>query len=658
MIIDEITIHNFGVYLGRQKVSLNPENDHKPIVLIGGLNGLGKTTFMDAFQLALFGKFANCSNRGSLAYDKYLEKCIHKAVDPKDGAAINLKFRHSTNGLERIYEVRRSWRLNRKNISETVEVLCDDQLDHVITEAWHEHAEQFLPLRISNLFFFDGEKIKDLADFSKSKELIATGINQLLGLDLIGQLMTDLVALEKRNKLKLTAKAKRTRIESIENCLRELSKKKEDLEYQILEFQKVLDLLANQVIEIDERFRIEGGELYQKREGLESKRSTADKDLTEIKNKLVDLAGGELPFILVSDQVQSILEQAEIEEKAADNEKLYDTLQERDESIKRDLKSLGLSKESYDQIDRLLKKDLEERSAFKDIDRYLNLDTDTLTSIKAILNGSAEAVASEVKDLLCKKSDIEGQIEDLDRQLANVPDAEAIAKLINEKEKARLMKHEADIGHGVLLRELENIRKTISVTENALEKALENEIEAEYEQDSSGRIIEHSKRSRKTLALFKEKVARHHLDKIEYLVLDAFRQLLRKESLVKALRLDPNTYEPELIGTDGKALDVQRLSAGERQLLAVSLLWGLAKASGRPLPTIIDTPLGRLDTTHRTHLVKRYFPYASHQVILLSTDEEINEKYYRMIKPWLSHEYHLEFDENDQSTTVHNGYFW
>jgi len=588
MIIDEITIHNFGVYLGRQKVSLKPKNAKKPIILIGGLNGVGKTTFMDAFQLALFGKFSNCSNRGSLAYDKYLQNCIHKAVDPKDGAAVNLKFRHSANGIERSYEVRRSWKLNRKNISETIEVLCDEQLDHVITEAWHEHAEQFLPLRISNLFFFDGEKIKDLADFSKSKELISTGINQLLGLDLIGQLMTDLVVLEKRHKMTLTDKAKRTKIASIENNLRELSRKRYNIEYQTNDSQKLLDLIASQITEIDERFQAEGGKLYQKREDLEFKRSAAEKELTEVKNKLLELAGSELPLALILDQLESTLEQAEIEEKAADNEKIYDMLQERDASIKRELKSKGLSKKAYNQIERLLKKDLKERATFKKVDKYLSLNTEIVASIRGILYESLEALAADTEALLSNKSDIEAQIADLDRHLANVPDAEAIAQVINEKEK----------------------------------------------------------------------VVRHHLERIERLVLDAFRQLLRKESLVDALRLNPKTFEPEIIGADGKIVDVQRLSAGERQLLAVSLLWGLAKASDRPLPTIIDTPLGRLDTTHRTHLVKRYFPFASHQVMLLSTDEEINEKYYRMVKPWVSQEYHLEFDESDQSTTIHKGYFW
>lgn len=113
-----------------------------------------------------------------------------------------------------------------------------------------------------------------------------------------------------------------------------------------------------------------------------------------------------------------------------------------------------------------------------------------------------------------------------------------------------------------------------------------------------------------------------------------------------------------VIGSDKKIVDLDRLSAGEKQLLSVSLLWGLAQTSGRRLPAIIDTPLGRLDTTHRTHLVERYFPQASHQVLLLSTDEEINEKYYRMIEPYVSQAYRLEYDEPKQTTTITPGYFW
>jgi DNA sulfur modification protein DndD len=99
------------------------------------------------------------------------------------------------------------------------------------------------------------------------------------------------------------------------------------------------------------------------------------------------------------------------------------------------------------------------------------------------------------------------------------------------------------------------------------------------------------------------------------------------------------------------------LSAGERQMLAVATLWGLAKASGRPLPAVIDTPLGRLDSAHRSHLIQRYFPKASHQVLLLSTDEEIYGRYYEELQPAIGRSYRLEFDQAEGRTRIERGYF-
>ena len=112
-----------------------------------------------------------------------------------------------------------------------------------------------------------------------------------------------------------------------------------------------------------------------------------------------------------------------------------------------------------------------------------------------------------------------------------------------------------------------------------------------------------------------------------------------------------------LLDLDGKAVPFQILSAGERQLLATAILWGLAKVSGRPVPLVIDTPLGRLDSHHRSHIVQRYFPAASHQVVLLSTDEEIIGRYLEMIRPAVGREYLLEFDPELASSKSRPGYF-
>ncbi|MEM9492336.1 MAG: DNA sulfur modification protein DndD, partial [Myxococcota bacterium] len=152
-------------------------------------------------------------------------------------------------------------------------------------------------------------------------------------------------------------------------------------------------------------------------------------------------------------------------------------------------------------------------------------------------------------------------------------------------------------------------------------------------------------------------VARN-VKRIEKLILDSFRQLLRKKTLVSSMTIDPKSFSVELRDRNGDKLSPERLSAGERQLLAVSMLWGLARASGRPLPAVIDTPLGRLDSTHRSLLVERYFPYASHQVLLLSTDEEIDEHYFGRLRPHVGRSYLLDFDDRAGATSVREGYFW
>ena len=84
----------------------------------------------------------------------------------------------------------------------------------------------------------------------------------------------------------------------------------------------------------------------------------------------------------------------------------------------------------------------------------------------------------------------------------------------------------------------------------------------------------------------------------------------------------------------------------------------LAKTSGRKLPIIIDTPLGRLDSKHRKKLVENYFPSASHQVIILSTDTEIGESYLASLQEHISHSIMLDYSGKEGSSNVGEGYFW
>jgi DNA sulfur modification protein DndD len=142
------------------------------------------------------------------------------------------------------------------------------------------------------------------------------------------------------------------------------------------------------------------------------------------------------------------------------------------------------------------------------------------------------------------------------------------------------------------------------------------------------------------------------------LITESFRFLLRKKTLVHRVEIEPESFAISLFDNAGLSVSKERLSEGEKQIFAVSVLWGLSRASARPLPAIIDTPMARLDAEHRNQLVDRYFPHASHQVIVLSTDTEIERQYFENLQPHIARAYHLNYDEAGKRTIAEEGYFW
>ena len=76
------------------------------------------------------------------------------------------------------------------------------------------------------------------------------------------------------------------------------------------------------------------------------------------------------------------------------------------------------------------------------------------------------------------------------------------------------------------------------------------------------------------------------------------------------------------------------------------------------IPFVIDTPYARIDANHRREISEKFFPNISKQVVILSTDEEINEEYYEIIKPHIAREYLLINEEDQNKTTVKNHYFF
>jgi DNA sulfur modification protein DndD len=183
-------------------------------------------------------------------------------------------------------------------------------------------------------------------------------------------------------------------------------------------------------------------------------------------------------------------------------------------------------------------------------------------------------------------------------------------------------------------------------------------MDREFAREDGRRMMQLAGRTRETMQVFLERVAARKIDRLSAYITESFRFLLRKQTLVERILIDPVTFAITLYDSAGQAIAKQRLSEGEKQIFAISVLWGLARASARPLPAVIDTPMARLDATHRQHLVERYFPNASHQVVIFSTDTEVDREYYRSLQPAMARAYHLNYDEDAKRTVGEEGYFW
>jgi DNA sulfur modification protein DndD len=657
MIINEIVLHNFGAYHGRQRILLRPVSAERPVILFGGQNGAGKTTLLDALQLALYGKLAQCSNRHQLSYEEYLRRGIHRSVSPMEGAAIELEFSHSAEGRQHTYRVHRSWKQQGNGIREYLEVRYDGRQDAVLTDSWDEQIEAILPRRIAPLFFFDGEKIEALADPSRSAELLSTAIHSLLGVDLVDQLQADLVVLERRKRTELKTEAEREVLrregEELAHVDAELSNA-----YRVHAGLRTDLAMARNVLSLAEnRFRTEGGELFEDRNRLEDERKKALKQLDEAEKELRGLAAEVAPLLLVEALLNSAAEQDAREEEAAEAVLLTHALRERDQQLLEQVRQADASGALVASLTTFLRQDRAARAQAAETPRYLHFGEETRAQVGMLCGGMIAFTSKRLQHVLDIADQLHCQRTDLERTLARIPDRERIANLLETRETARGAVRKAEERLLQCTEEVERISRLREHLKSRLAAQIERRVEQEFADEAAERIINHAVKIRGTLNHFRLVLVRRHVERIEQLILESFQQLLRKKALVTGLRIDPQTFAISIQGPAGAALTLERLSAGERQLLAVAMLWGLARASDRLLPVVIDTPLGRLDRAHRTHLVERYFPSASHQVLLLSTDEEIRGEYLDTLRPAISTTYNLVYDNVGNSTRVVDGYF-
>ena len=657
MIIDELVLHNFGIFGGRQEVRLDPPSPDRPVVLFGGLNGAGKTTLLEAMQLVLFGKLAPPARDSEGGYEAYLERSINRRARPKDGASVEITFRSTGDGQESTYRIRRSWAVKRRNIAEQLDVEVNGLADPALADTWSDQVHRFLPPQLAPLFLFDGERIEALADPENSEGFLSVAIDALLGMDLVRQLETDLTVLERRKRAEALSDKARKRLDAESEQLNALDEEIKRKKLDAGALRNRLDGLAHDRKGVEREFRAQGGDLLQRREELEAERSELWARASEHRRALVELATGSLPLCLVREQLHCMLERADREAEARRVQERCETLKSHRAGLEEKLAQTAAGDEA---VRALAEYFSEIEAQFADggsDDALLNIGDGTREVIRRLAEGGLEGESERARESSADLARIMERLDEVERQLAVVPEADAIRDVTARREALIAEQTEAQEALDNLEAEIDELEGKRSRQLERVDQVLKDAASEGLEEERRERLLEHSSWARETLLQFRQAALQRNLERIQELVRECYQALLRKQSLVAAIRIDPHRYRMRLYNSEDEEIAPGRLSAGERQLLAVATLWGLARASGRPLPVVVDTPLGRLDGSHRQHLVTRYFPEASHQVLLLSTDEEIVANYLTQLEPAIGRVYRLEYDDETGSTVIQEGYF-
>ncbi len=319
MKIVAISFHDYRVYAGRQTIELAPPNSKKPVVLIGGMNGEGKTTLLEGLQVALFGRQSEIWQHSGVSYPDYLRQSIHRGADAHAGAMVEVEFEAVDDGRMRLFKVQRSWKIaGSGKVIEYVQVFLDGAIDRLLSDEWADQVERFMPARLAGLFFFDGEKIKHYADPQRSRELVELGVCALLGIDLIDQLTVDLRAVELRIAKATKITANNPELLRLDGQLKGLADERDRLSTQHASLMARQDYLVKALAESEIKFREQGGMAYDRRQELYQHEMDLKKRQDEATKSLLGIAAGPLPLVKVMELVHEALAQSRSEREAED----------------------------------------------------------------------------------------------------------------------------------------------------------------------------------------------------------------------------------------------------------------------------------------------------------------------------------------------------
>ena len=672
-LLEGLEINNYGAYAGRNAFDLSVRPG-RPLVLVGGLNGAGKTTILESMMIALYGRAYLGRRTPAKAYESFVLSHIHKSRGGGGGkqavsASVALSFRFYHAGSDDLYRVVRSWEAGGGGVSETLRVERNGAAAADIDESqWQAFVEGLIPLGIARLFFFDGEKIVSVAESAAGGGgrggAMRESLDVLLGAELIDALSADLdlyVARRAggagagggssgggggRNPALVQYKAMLSERDAL---LADI----DALEGEAASKDAQLSGTEARVAGEEAKIKGAGGGYADLRAGLLAEKAVIDERMQGHARAIRDALSGAAPLAMAAPLLKRTAARIAEDVEAARSAAAAAAAAPKIAALRSEMAAADFwpgGRADAAAADRIAGRLAELFRHSRDDPALFDMPDAEAAATRATISAALSAPSSLCAEL--------GGYARAGRRMEEI--AEGLARAPSDDEMAARVRGISGLHReiGMLRAEREHVGQRLSAKRSNL-KVVRNRLRRMFDEmrrdERADKGVEIAGRMKAALATYRERLLARKMRELEDNLLAAVSSLLHKGS-IERIAIRPDTLE---VGAyeHGIGDPVPLGSMGERQMIGTALLWAIAKTSGRPLPFVIDTPLGRLDGAHLSNLVGRFYPAASHQTVLLSTDREIGEAEYARLRPHVARAYRIEYDRERRRTIVHDGYF-
>lgn len=622
-----LSMQNFMPYKGENSIAF-PEDETRNVMVVFGDNMRGKTSLLNALRWAFYGKAL-----GRHLREIPLHELLNKEAAMESDFVVEAAVAFVAEGHR--YDLRR--RATKRPLvavpsrPEDFEVTVGLQKDGMALPGHMIESEinRFAPEQVSRFFLFDGELLQEyeslLIEGSEQGRRIKEAIEQVLGVPtlvngrdeaetLLKQFqrqqqkdLSHVVGLERQAEKQAEYQRRQ---ESLENDLAKLREKlaqtKSERSTLDDELEKVdsihraktrLDLLKRRQGEIDKRLgAISVDKQLTLREAwkdlLQPKLRERKQELYEEQSKMTALMAEKSALEAKRDDLRKMLDNDSCptcgrpaeESKRAEIGTALGQVEAKLREISVDHASLGEINAKIREIDRLAGSGAAARIRALDEER-VRLDVE-LTKVE----NDAENLSDEIK---------------------GVDTAEIARKRVLRdsllQEEGRL---ERDVDDR--LREIEKVKRELAI----IAKSLDDLPQARAKRSSA--MVKVCMAVEKLFEESIERLRNKLKEEVAAKATGAFANLTTQKSY-SGLEINDN-YGLTILDENGGRVTVR--SAGAEQIVALSLIDGLARTGRAAGPVVMDTPFGRLDLRHRDNIL-RYLPTTTGQLVLLVHDGEI-----------------------------------